>query len=212
MPYTTINSGDYITSSWANANVRDQVVTPFASSASRTSSITVPVAGMVSALTTNTATEGIYEYNSAGQWRAPWNLSWGVVALDNLTTSENVTATSFSDVNGFVTSSFTPVNRRYYRVTLSVTAKQVLQSASNTLSLQIVSTAAAANIGKQIDQTLQTTDYQSAIATFWINNTATAATTYKVQAKTSGGTAVLDGVTYNCAVIVEDMGPSGAPS
>jgi hypothetical protein len=48
MPYSTVVTGTTITASWANANVRDQVVTPFASSAARTSAITTPVEGMVS--------------------------------------------------------------------------------------------------------------------------------------------------------------------
>ena len=46
MPYTTLVAGTTITSSWANANVRDQVVTPFATAAARHSAITSPVEGM----------------------------------------------------------------------------------------------------------------------------------------------------------------------
>lgn len=50
MPYTTVVTGTTITAAWSNANVRDQVVTPFASAAARTSAITSPVEGMVSYL------------------------------------------------------------------------------------------------------------------------------------------------------------------
>jgi hypothetical protein len=76
--------------------------------------------------------------------------------------------------------------------------------------LQVVSTAPGTTVGKQVDQVLDTSDIQTLVTSFWINNSATAATTYKVQAKTTGGTAALDGVTYNCVLIVEDMGPSNA--
>lgn len=48
MPRTTLVAGTTITASWANANVRDQVVTPFASAAARTSAIASPAEGMVS--------------------------------------------------------------------------------------------------------------------------------------------------------------------
>jgi hypothetical protein len=48
VPYQTLVTGTTITAAWANANVRDQVVTPFASSAARTSAVTTPVEGMVS--------------------------------------------------------------------------------------------------------------------------------------------------------------------
>jgi hypothetical protein len=47
MPYTTVVAGTAITASWGNANVRDQVVTPFASAAARTAAIGTPVEGMV---------------------------------------------------------------------------------------------------------------------------------------------------------------------
>jgi hypothetical protein len=47
MPYTTIVTGTTITTSWANANVRDQVVTPFADTAARAAAITAPIEGMV---------------------------------------------------------------------------------------------------------------------------------------------------------------------
>jgi hypothetical protein len=50
MPYTTVVTGTTITAAWSNANVRDQVVTPFASSAARTSAVTSPIEGMVSYL------------------------------------------------------------------------------------------------------------------------------------------------------------------
>lgn len=53
MPYTTNVSGTTITAAWGNANVRDQVVTPFATVAARTSAITSPVEGMISTLADN---------------------------------------------------------------------------------------------------------------------------------------------------------------
>jgi hypothetical protein len=47
VPYTTVVAGTTITASWGNANVRDQVVTPFASASARSSAITSPIEGMV---------------------------------------------------------------------------------------------------------------------------------------------------------------------
>lgn len=66
MPYTTVVAGTTITATWANANVRDQGVTPFASAAARTSAITTPVAGMVTVLTD---TDRVDFRTSAGAWR-----------------------------------------------------------------------------------------------------------------------------------------------
>jgi len=132
MPYTTINSGDYITSDWANTNVRDQVVTPFASTADRTSAITVPVAGMVSTLTTNTATEGVYQYTSASTWRLPWNMPWGNVAI-----SATPAAFTFTMTQGnSSTFTWTAVNRRNYL--FSVTAELNNGTAINAVSTLFV--------------------------------------------------------------------------
>ena len=50
MPYTTVVAGTAITASWGNANVRDQVVTPFTDAATRTSQVGAPIEGMVSYL------------------------------------------------------------------------------------------------------------------------------------------------------------------
>lgn len=63
MPYTTVVAGTTITASWANANIRDQVVTPFASAAARTSAISSPVAGMFSYRSDGPIFEG---YDGAG--------------------------------------------------------------------------------------------------------------------------------------------------
>lgn len=60
MPYTTSVAGTTITASWANTNVRDQVVTPFATAAARTSAVTSPVEGMVSYLSD---TKTYWSYN-----------------------------------------------------------------------------------------------------------------------------------------------------
>jgi hypothetical protein len=57
MPYLTVVAGTTITASWGN-QVRDQLVTPFASTSARTSAITSPVEGMLSYLTDGDNFEG----------------------------------------------------------------------------------------------------------------------------------------------------------
>ena len=72
MPYTTLTAGTTITSSWANANVRDQVVTPFASVSARDSAITSPVNGMYA---TTTDTGFLWRYNGTKWLRQPTTVS-----------------------------------------------------------------------------------------------------------------------------------------
>lgn len=68
VPYTTSVAGTTITASWANANVRDQVITPFASASARDAAITSPVTGMYADL----ADVGlICRYDGSG-WKFPF--------------------------------------------------------------------------------------------------------------------------------------------
>jgi hypothetical protein len=64
VPYTTNVAGTTITAAWANANIRDQVVTPFATEAARTSAVTAPVEGMLSYL----ADSDRYDGYSGAAW------------------------------------------------------------------------------------------------------------------------------------------------
>lgn len=90
MPYTTLVAGTTITASWANASVRDQVVTPFASSAARTSAVSTPVRGMLSVLT-NTDTFEAYTTSwrsmcSAGAYQSytpAWTSTGSAPSLGN---------------------------------------------------------------------------------------------------------------------------------
>lgn len=68
MPYTTLVAGTTITASWANANIRDQVVTPFASASARSSAAPTPADGAVSMLQDLPRRFEFYD-GAAGLWR-----------------------------------------------------------------------------------------------------------------------------------------------
>lgn len=88
MPYTTLVAGTTITASWANANVRDQVVTPFASEAARDSAITSPVKGMICPIT---GTDVVTYYNGS---------VWVCITPQSaaVATSQTTTSTSYTDL------------------------------------------------------------------------------------------------------------------
>jgi hypothetical protein len=123
LPYTTLVPGNTITSSWANTNVRDQVVSPFASASARTSAITSPVEGMVSYL----ADSDTLWYYSGSAWIPIGALPNPVGASQAATSAGSDTTTSDTYVNlagtGAVTSvSFTKlVSTTRIRVALAGT-------------------------------------------------------------------------------------------
>ena len=102
MPYTTIVPGTYATASWANANVRDQAISQFASTAARDSAITSPVEGMVAAITdTNQLTvytgSAWVEYGRYGAWLS-YTPTW-----TNLTVGNGTVVTKYVRVGSMVT-------------------------------------------------------------------------------------------------------------
>lgn len=93
MGYSTVVAGTTITASWANANVRDQVVTPFATTSARDSAIASPVEGMVCTIT-NTDYLEVYH----GAWIDIGPLTAWASWSPTLTQSGSVTKTVSSGV------------------------------------------------------------------------------------------------------------------
>lgn len=89
MPYTTSVAGTVITAAWANGNIRDQVVTPFADAAARDTAITSPVEGMVAYLRD---VDYLTVYLGT-KWVAQGHPFSATVAISQTTTS-----TSFTDL------------------------------------------------------------------------------------------------------------------
>jgi hypothetical protein len=87
VPYSTVVAGTTITASWGNANVRDQVVTPFASRSARNSAIASPIDGMIAAITGD---DVLSVYNSSA-WLSFTPLSANV-ATNESTSSSTYTA------------------------------------------------------------------------------------------------------------------------
>ena len=102
MPYTTIVAGTYATAAWANANVRDQTIAQFASTATRDSAITTPVEGMVAAITdtdllTMYTGSAWVEYGRYGAWQS-YTPTWG-----NLTVGNGTVVTKYVRIGSMVT-------------------------------------------------------------------------------------------------------------
>lgn len=211
MAYTTIVSGTNITSSWANASVRDQVVSPFASTAARTAAITSPVSGMVSTLTTAAATEGIYQYNTAAKWAAPWNLPWGYIGQASSTTTQTFSSVTYAALtNGTV--NWTSVQNRIYEITYQAifdcvtTAPVVGQVRLWTGVAQIAqANVSLTNVGDTA--TINLVGYQIATASTAYSVTAQAAVS--VAGKTFRSVV---GSGYPGTITVVDIGPAGAPA
>lgn len=209
MAYTTIVSGTNITSSWANANVRDQAVSPFASTAARTAAITAPIAGMVSTLTTNTATEGVEVYNSAGQWRMPWNLPWGFVQYTQTTT----TVTSGNNTNILVGNTLSVINRRRYRITGFV-PYYFSNAALNTAEVQLTVGGTYVSGQRVFTSQVSSGENGATVVAYYTATATNASLSCNLYSAAVVGTDHRYGASATIPIFigVEDIGPSGAPA
>jgi len=109
MPRTTLVAGTTITAAWANTNVRDQVVTPFASAAARDSAIVSPIEGQYAHLND---TNYLTHYNGT-VWVPTTN---NIVGRHILTGDSSVF--SATGVTDWSISNVVVFSTRIYRVTL----------------------------------------------------------------------------------------------
>lgn len=212
MPYTTLTAGSYATSDWANTNVRDQVVSQFASTTARDAAITSPVDGMVCYINSNNANEGLYTYaGSTGGWtKGPgWNAPWGQVARDN-GFGPGTSTSSTTETVIFTGSSFTALANRFYRVYLSTT---ISATAGDSYQLRIRLDSVSGTVYWN-----GSVNFATGVTSMPITAIASTATTagshsFVLTAVRTGGTGTAQINTLQYAnMTVEDIGPSGAPA
>jgi hypothetical protein len=214
MPYTTIVAGTYATASWANANVRDQVITTFATTTARDAAITAPVEGMVAYIGSNDSNEGLYTYNGTAWRKGPgWNAPWGLLVNAKLT-SVSVTSgthTTLQDGSAVLTATATTVTNRVYKVTTMHNPYATGGANGFQASHVVGGTTQSQFLIPSLSTTTQ--DSRSFISLF--TETSGQSRVFKAQiAAYNTNTAITDwgSSTIPRIIIVEDIGPSGAPA
>lgn len=204
-------SGTPIDTTWGT-QVANSLVNVFASEGARSSAITSPTTGMATYISSNNVHEGMYVYNSAGEWAPSWHMGWGIVDGGRVAVaSDQVISTSLTDVSGTAMTSIDLVTDRYWLVMLGC---------------QIVDTSGSAN---DITFTL-TTSANSILATFpthklaaanqfenfssfvVVNTNGLVSSSWKIRAEATANGVRLNNDTYTLRVLLIDIGPSGAPS
>jgi hypothetical protein len=214
MPYTTIVAGTYATASWANANVRDQTIATFASTTARDAAITVPVEGMVCYIGSNDANEGLYTYHGTAWRKGPgWNAPWGLLTSAKLLTVSATSSvhTTLQDGSAVLTATATTVTNRIYKVT-SVSNPYASGGANGWQCSHNFGGSAQAQF---LTSSLNTVTQNSFTYTSTFTETSGQSRIFKVQiAAYNVNTAITDwgSATIPRILIVEDIGPSGAPA
>lgn len=146
MPYTTVVAGNVITASWANNNIRDQVVTPFADASTRSSAIASPIDGQITYL----ASVNRFDGGEGGSWRP---LPGQLIARGNRATSSTTTTTV--EIGVMRIDSIPIVSGVVYEI--STSPIYLLANTNDTISfrVRVSTTGAATTSDTQVGNALQ---------------------------------------------------------
>lgn len=201
--FKTFTAGSVLTASEVNSYLMKQAVIVCDSTADYPAS---PVEGMT---VYDKGADALKTYTTATTgFNPPWNMPWGRVGSAVATTNQ-ASITTVVDVTS-LTVTWTAVANRYYRISCIIPVFS-LASAGGTAQLQITdstpTTKAKSNltIATGNDATLSVFVVESGIAA--------GSTTRKARILTTGGTGTITADTSTVpTIIVEDIGPNGAPA
>lgn len=189
-----------------------QTVRVFASTTARDTAITSPTAGMICYINSDNSSEGLYTYAGAtGGWtKGPgWNAPWGVVATVQTTTSQGSITTRVAATG--MTTTNTYIANRTLRITVQ-TPKLSSSVANDRAEVFLMNGATTLSSTTSFSPTASTGNSCSLV---YYDTTTAGSRTYSLEISRSSGTG---NVTTNAAatnpfqLIIEDIGPAGAPA
>lgn len=222
--YKNFTAGSVLTASDVNNYLMEQSVMFFSTTAARDSAITSPEDGMVVYIGSNDANEGLYTYNGTS-WRkgASWNDPWGVVVATSggtsgrgyaTTSSASSTTTSTTDWSG-LTVTWTAINNRIYRTTVAGMLQTDNASGSDYARLIIANSSNTVLAAAQgIVQATAGVDVYDGRTVVYVEAGVSGSQTRKARVSRASGAGNVSGfasATIQASIVVEDLGPSGAP-
>ena len=202
--YKNFTAGAVLTASDVNNYLMEQGVMYFATTAARDAALSASVEdGMTVYQGTNDANEGIWCYHGSA-WRRPWNTPWGHVTEVVLGTDA---AYAYNTLSFPSTLSWTgtPVANRLYRARVNF---YWVPAAVGTLSFGIGNGSTLTRAYQQY--AAANTAPMSSVQELTFTTTGSSMTRGLGVQMISGGGIIT--VKANSTLIIEDMGPSGAPA
>jgi hypothetical protein len=199
-----------LTAADVNGYLMEQSVMSFASTGARDVAITAPEDGMVAYIGSNDANEGLYTYNGTAWRKGPgWNAPWGFIAR-NQGLGAGTSTSGTTETAVFTSASWTALANRFYRVSISTI---ITATAGDTYTMRIRENSTSGTAwwtGNIVFGTGQTK-----LQVHPMGSRAIAAGSYTIlltlQRSGAGATAQI-GTLENVNMVVEDIGPSGAPA
>jgi len=198
-----------LTAADLNNFCQNQSVMYFSSTGARDVAITGPVDGMTAYIGSNDSSEGLYTYNGTAWRRGPgWNAPWGYVQYTEVTSN----VTSGANVTILTGSTISVVNRRRYRITAQIPG-YFSTGALSVATVQI--TVGGAAIAGQRVFTSQVTSAENGcnVVAMYVATATNTGLSCNIFSTSTVGTnhQYLASATNPMSLLVEDIGPSGAP-
>jgi hypothetical protein len=208
--YKVFTSGAVLTASDLNNFCQEQTVMYFANTTARDTAITSPEDGMTVYIGSNDANEGLYTYNGTAWRKGPgWNAPWGFVQYTQVTSN----VTSGNNVTILTGNTISVVNNRRYRITGHVPG--YFATAANNLALVEIRVGGTTIAGQRLFTSQITSAENGCTITGMHVATATnASLSCNLFSTAVVGTnhQYIATATTPMFLLVEDIGPSGAPA
>ena len=206
--FQTFTAGSVLTASEVNNYLMEQSIMVFATTAARDSAITAPEAGMTAYINSGDSSEGLYSYTGTTWNKGPgWNAPWGLLGSFTTTSLSVTSGTHTTQQDGSVplTVTLTTITNRNYRITSQ-------HHAITTSGLRLVHVVGGTDKGTF--QSSVTAAAQSLTCVTLFPETSGASRIFKVQMYGTTNVAQQDFAsgTFVRSLLIEDIGPSGAPN
>jgi hypothetical protein len=207
--YKAFTAGSVLTASDVNNYLMEQGVMYFATTAARDTAITAPEDGMVAYVGSNDANEGLYTYNGSTWRKGPgWNAPWGFVQYTEVTSN----VTSGNNATILTGNTISVVNNRRYRITGHVPG--YFASAANNVATVEIKVGGTTIAGQRVFTSQITSAENGCTVTAMYVATATnaslACNLYSLAVVGTNHQYIATSTTP-MFLLVEDIGPSGAP-
>lgn len=194
-----------LTAADLNNFCQNQSVMYFSSTGSRDVAITAPVDGMTAYVGSNDSSEGLYTYNGTSWRRGPgWNAPWGRIASSSKTTTTSL-STTIADVTSVT---FTAVANRYYKTHFFAPYLSMAAAGACDVTLTDVSNTQL-SVANHSPRGLALFE---PVNLMYLETPSAGSHTRKIRSVLSTSTGTIQGTaTAPAVLVVEDIGPSGAP-
>lgn len=200
-----------LTAADVNNFLMEQSVMSFASTGARDVAITAPETGMVAYIGSGDSSEGLYHYTSGTAWRKGpgWNAPWGQVGR-NQGNGPGTSTSGTTETAVFTSASFTAVANRFYRVSIATT---ITSTAGDGYTMRIRQDSTSGTVwwgGNIVFATGQTKLNVHPMGSSTL--TAGSHTFLLTLTRNAGSQTAQIGTLESVNMVVEDIGPSGAPA